>query len=184
MAGRCMQPPPGDPKRQRPGRSHGTGGVQWHDLSAARRKELTAQTARAVRRAVLTLDALPDPDRRWLRRNLKSSLPTPVRDWHAYRIDEFEAPSPRPRFRPKPADRSNAVEVMGWLAWLERETGDGARDVGVLVARARGLPWHMLSAHFGRSDDTLRRWQDGAVATLARAFWRDVERLRWPGARD
>ena len=143
-------------------------------VSAEHVTELKKRCADLVRRAILTLDALPDRERRFLSTNLQSSMPTPVADWAHYRIDEFEAPSKRPRINVTPKDVSRFLEVLRWLAWLETEN-NGARDVKIIMARTYGVSWLRLAEQFGRSEYTVQRWQNGAFAAMTAKFWHEIE---------
>ncbi len=135
-------------------------------------RELRRFCAELLRRSVLTLAALPDRDRRHLDAAWRSSLPEPVREASAYGYEAARAA----RFKPSPKDISRFLEVLAWLTWLEGQH-DGRRDVKIIVARAFGCPWWKLAQRFGRSDETLRRWQAGAVAAIAQRFWREVDRM-------
>lgn len=77
------------------------------------------------------------------------------------------------RFRPTPEQIGRAPEVLAWLAWLKRQN-DGARDVKIIVGRAHGVPVWKLAQRMGRSDRTIQRWQDGAVAAIVNRFWREI----------
>lgn len=145
-------------------------------LSLERVAELRARCADLVRRAILTLDALPDKERRYLSTRLKSSMPTPVRDWQHYRIDEFEAPSKRPKINITPKDVSRFLNVLRWLSWLEVEN-NGGRDVKIIIARANGVSWYRIAEQFGRSEDTVQRWQNGAFAAMAAKFWHEIDKM-------
>lgn len=79
-------------------------------------------------------------------------------------------------FLPDPKDMNRFLEVLSWLSWLRREN-DGARDVRIITARAFGAPWWKLAMRYGKSDDTIRRWHDAAIAMITVQHWRDVDRL-------
>lgn len=147
-------------------------------LTAERQSELKGHCADLVRRAVLTLKALPDHERGWLSTNLRSCMPTPVVHYaEAYKVDEFDQTPERRRFRPTPKDRSRYLEILKWLTWLELQGPNDARDVKIIFAWANGVAPKTLAGRYGRSDDTIRRWMDGAFAKLTARFWQDVDRL-------
>lgn len=140
---------------------------------SARMVELHRHCERLVERSILTLAAVPDPDSRY-RRGAISSMPEPVRRAvEAYNIEE----TPRVRrFVPSRADHDRYLEVLEWLNWLAGEN-DGKRDLKIVWLRAFGVPYWKIAQRFGRSDRTVQRWHDGAVARLFRRYWRDVDRL-------
>lgn len=148
-------------------------------VSEARMRELRRAAVRLVRRAILTDAAQPDRDRQYLYASYRSTMPPSVRE----PSDSYDRAAARAklrrdarRFRPTPADISIYLEVLGWLAWLERQP-QGKREVDIIRARAFGLSWWRLQALYGRSDETLRRWEGGAYAAIAFRFWRDIDRL-------
>lgn len=137
-------------------------------------KELRARCAELLRRAVLTLAALPDRDKRYLASLERSSLPEPLGDDKlAY---GYHAPRTR-RFKPTPADISRCLDVLSWLTWLESQPG-GDRDVKIIVAKAFGAPMWRIGQQFDRSEQTIRRWYDGAVMLAALKFRREIEEMR------
>ena len=76
--------------------------------------DLVAGVKEALRRAVLTLIAVPDPDKKFLR------VAGPR--WEVVR-DSAEAygwTPERVRFAPTPHDVEVYLEVLGWLTWYER----------------------------------------------------------------
>lgn len=128
-----------------------------------------ARCATLLERALKTLRALPDNDRR----AITNSWPDFVRDpLDAYGYTEARPP----RFRPTPKDVSVMLEVLARLSWLDRQvTSDGPRDVKIIVARAYGSPWWRLAQRFGRSERTVQRWHDGAVTRIYSTFMAEVE---------
>jgi len=133
-------------------------------------RELHAGCAQLVRRAILTIAALPDREARF--HQYRNSMPEPVRD----AADSYGYDAPKTRFRPTPRDVDRVLEVLSWLTWLETRN-DGARDVKIIVARAFGAPWWKLAHRYGRSDDTMRRWEAGAIAAITMRFWRAIDRM-------
>ena len=129
-----------------------------------------AHTAERIRRAVLTLRALPDREKVWLNPNPPSARPETVRlAQEAYGYDSARAR----RFRPTPRDVDQYMEALGWLAWLKRQT-DGPRDLKVIMAHIHGVPRWRMAQHFGRSDDTIKRWRAGAIERIFRRFHLDI----------
>jgi hypothetical protein len=140
-------------------------------------RALAGKAAALVRRAVLTDAALPDRERRWLQPP-RSAMPTPLPELHlAYDGEAARAETLKAaRFRPTRADVARCPAVMAWLAWLKTRN-DGRRDVEILVRRAFGTPMWKLAARFGRSDDTIRRWEAGAYAAIVNRFHAEIAAL-------
>ncbi len=129
-----------------------------------------AYTAERIRRAVLTLRALPDREKAWLNPNPPAAMPEPVRlAQEAYGYDSARAR----RFQPTNKDVDQYLEAMGWLAWLKRQN-DGKRDLRVILAYVHGIPKWKLAQEFGRSDNTIQRWRNGAIERIFREFHRDI----------
>lgn len=141
--------------------------------------DLTGRCWRHIERSVKTLRALPDRERGWLYHQ-KSMMPEPLRQFsESYGTDAAQA-NLRARFTPKPRDVERYLEVLGWLTDLEKQN-DGKRDVKILVARACGCSRRALADRFGRSVETIRRWESGAVSVIAH---RNAARLREWADRD
>lgn len=130
-----------------------------------------AACATLIRRSILTLAAMPDRERNWLYHADASRMPAPVRSFFdAYSPDR----SPRVRrFRPTPRDIDRMDRGLAMVCWLGAQR-NGDRDVKLLWARAFDAPWWKLAQRFGRSESTIRRWYDGAIASIYSAF-RDGE---------
>ena len=126
-------------------------------------KEGVARCATLLRRAILTNDALPD---RYRQRTWPDYIRAPG---DAYGYSEVRPP----KFRPSPRDVSNMLPVMDWLCWLGEKT-NGGRDVKLVMARARGVPWWRLAQRHGRSERQVQRWFDGAVAAIYGRFRKQV----------
>lgn len=142
-------------------------------ISDSRLAELTYQCSVLVRRAVLTLSALPDPDRRF-QRSPRSCMPAPVRE----AVESYGYISERaPRFQPTTKDVSIYLDVLAWLNWLEQVDEDGRRAAQVIVARAFEIPMYRLKDQFRKSDDTIRRWEANGIAQMTFRFWRDIDRI-------
>ena len=133
-----------------------------------------AATRELLERAVKTLRAVPDPDARFLR--TKSGMwPEMLQSVH----EAYGYAPPRVRtFRPTPRDVSVYLEVLDWLGWLSTQT-NGERDVKIIVAVAMGSPFFALGQRYGRSDRTLVRWHENAIASLYRRFRSEVNELRF-----
>lgn len=145
------------------------------DLPSERLRAMAGLAKELVRRAVLTDAALPDPDRRFLA-GPRCSLPDVLPEHHlSYDSEGARASSARAaRFRPSRTDITRCPQVMAWLAWLKGEN-DGRRDVEIIVRRCFGTPMWKLASRFGRSDETIRRWEAGAYAAIVNRFWTELE---------
>ncbi len=75
----------------------------------------------------------------------------------------------RARFVPTPTDIDRYLDVLAWLSWLGRQN-DGKRNVQIITARAYGSPLWKLAQRFGKSDETIRRWEADAFDTIAQQF--------------
>lgn len=122
-----------------------------------------------MRRSVLTLLALPDPDRRYLR--LAGA------DWLLVR-DAAEAYGWTPEiiaFRPTPHDVQIYLDVLSWLSWYRRTHDAGT--VRLFIAWATGASWRRLSFQFSSSERTLRRWMDDMCTTILNAFRTEAQKF-------
>jgi hypothetical protein len=137
---------------------------EFHDLLRKACSEL-------LRRSILTLAALPDREKAWLS-SPRSSMPDYVQEASAY---ASEAPRVR-RFQPSPEDIGRYLDVLAWLSWLGRQN-DGARDVKIITARTFGTPMWKLAERFGRSDETIRRWEIAAIDRVAHQFREEILRM-------
>ncbi len=125
-------------------------------------RDVVAATKEALRRAVLTLVAVPDPDRRYL------TVVTPT--MHVVR-DAAEAYGWTPEivsFRPTPRDVQIYLEVLGWLAWYGRTHDETV--VQLFLAWSTGAEWWRLTRRFAASERTLRRWLDDMCRVIHRQF--------------
>jgi Domain of unknown function (DUF6362) len=124
--------------------------------------------ARRLAEAIRTLAALPDRERRWLQ-GMASSWPAPLRDfWGEFGHAVMHgAPAP-PRLRPPPPS-PGAIDRM--LPALTRLMAVDERPRKIIWMRAFGVSWWKIGDRFGRSERTVQRWHDDAIAAIAR---------RWP----
>lgn len=145
----------------------------WDELRA-----LSVIAGGFITRAIKTDRALPDRERRWLG-SPRCALPETKPDEQlSYDSEGARDDADRAtRFRPTPDDVARYPVVMGWLTWLKRQHG-GARDVKILIMRATGAPMWRIAERFGRSDDTIRRWEASAIATIVNRYWREIRVLR------
>lgn len=91
-----------------------------------------------LRRAILTLGALPDPDLRY-RLGPHSGWPAYVQETR----DAYASAPPKLRtFQPTQQDVSRFLDVLGWLSWYGREHSEETRRL--FVAWVLGAPMWML----------------------------------------
>jgi hypothetical protein len=101
---------------------------------------------RRVLRAMQTLRAVPDRERRYW--SSKSIWPDYVRE-HMDAYASVEAPMPR--FRPTPADISDYLTALSWVRHLSRS------DWRLLWWRSFGFSFGLMGKYVGKSDETVRR---------------------------
>jgi hypothetical protein len=140
--------------------------------------ELIARAHVLLKRAVLTLTALPDRELRYLC-GPKSPMPEPLPDPAlAYDSDAAKDEVARAiRFRPTPKDVSRYLTVWQWIMWLKRQGEEGETGVRLIIHRAhsqRGWKAIARRTHLGRSEDTVSRWYQNAVARIAVQFWQQI----------
>lgn len=115
-----------------------------------------------IRRAIVTLWTLKDPDRRYLNPNLSGWLLPTVRErsesygWGSY------------GFEPTPHDVSQMEIVAGWLAWLRRTEGEQA--IRRLIAWTLGVQTWKIGQRERCSERTIRNRIDRSVAAIMCQF--------------
>lgn len=116
-----------------------------------------------IRRAVITLAALRDPDRRYLG---LSQLPQHV----VHDVNEaygYSSVSVRD-FRPTALEISQMEIVLPWLAWLQRSHGRG--EARRFIAWSMGVPLWRLAKREGCSDRTVTNRIDKSVSLMIERF--------------
>lgn len=178
------------PGRQSPERSHF--------------KQLQHRCAELCYSAVRTLSALPDRESRYLTRideldgrevaaMRSGGQPHPTLtiedvwndpDWGyesamALRAFLKEEQERRAQFyyRPTPEEVSRCIKVCGWLSWLGRERRMKA-ERRIICSRAFEIPVRLLAKRFGRSDDTIRRWEAAGLSAIGGEYHREIEAMR------
>lgn len=129
-----------------------------------------------LRRAILTLAALPDPDIRF-RLGPRCAWPSIVQ---AAR-DAYGAAPPKLRtFQPTPTDQSRCLDVLAWLRWYELACGP--ETVRLFTAWAFGRPMWFLQERCTTNrrqpatPQTVRARLDGLVRTIANRLQEDALR--------
>lgn len=124
--------------------------------------EAFAAVKEIIRRAIITLWTLKDPDRKYLAQRSSSWLLSVVRErsesygWATY------------GFEPTPHDISQMEIVAGWLAWLRRTEGEQA--LRRLIAWTLGVQTWRIGRREGCSEQTIRNRMDRSVAAIIRRF--------------
>jgi hypothetical protein len=105
------------------------------------------EVERRVIRAMKTIRALPDKERKWIYGTGETCLARMmVQEWNAYGADEVRIP-----FRPTPFDVSDCLKALTWLRGLEKN------EVKYFWWRSFDVSFAMIAAYTGRSDETARR---------------------------
>ena len=130
-----------------------------------------------LRRAILTLCAIPDPDARY-RRNPQTAWPGILQDpYHAY-----GAAPPRYRhFHPTAADLSRYLPVLDWLLWYEHVSSHGREAVSLFWARTHGSAWWPLEQRFRKCRTTLYNRVEAMIGAIATRYRDDILLYRIDG---
>lgn len=133
-------------------------------MNSSEPKAMLAALREAVRRAILTLAALRDPDARFLAVRSGWSIETVRAVEESYGYSK-----PRVRgFRPTPADISQMEIVAGWLAWLRREQGDYA--LRRIIGWAMAVPLWRLGERESCSERTIVNRIDRSMNAILKEF--------------
>lgn len=131
---------------------------------------LAIQTRELLRRAILTLAAVPaDRGPKQFGNPLGHMIVRLVVESYGY------TPPAAVRFEATPRDVSIYLDVLKWLTWYEREVD--RRMARLFVAWAFDTPFWMLAREHKRSEDTIRRWRDGVAVSIAHKFSAEIEKL-------
>lgn len=108
-----------------------------------------------VLRAMQTLRAMPDGDRRMM--SMKVGWPEYTREY----LDAYGADNARmPRFRPTPADVSDYLTALSWVRHLPRYHWN------LIWARSFGYSFGVMAKFTGQSDETVRRHYREAITDV------------------
>lgn len=114
-----------------------------------------------IRRAIMTLWTIKDPDRKYLDAS-NGWLMSTIRErsesygWNAY------------GFEPLPHDISMMEVVAGWLAWLRRTEGE--QSIRRLIAWTLGVQTWKIGMREKCSEQTIRNRIDRSVVAIIRKF--------------
>lgn len=116
-----------------------------------------------LRRAILTMGMMPDPDDRFLGwAKAQSNIVRDAREAYGW------APASVRRFTPTPHDIAQAERLEPWLAWLRREKGENAWRR--LLAWSLDAPLWRLSQREGCSERTVWNRINQSVADVIHKF--------------
>lgn len=125
--------------------------------------ELLTAMREIIRRAIITLAVLRDPDRRYL--GLSQMPQHVIRDVHeAYGYSS----APVREFQPTALEVSQMEIVLPWLAWLRRDHGD--IEVRRFIGWAMGVPTWRLAKRENCSDRTILNRIDRSVSLMIENF--------------
>jgi hypothetical protein len=139
------------------------------DISPA----MIARVRELLRRAILTLAVVPDPDLRY-RLGPRGNWPSIVRDAR----DAYGYAPPKMRaYHPTPEDQSRYLDVLAWLRWYEAEYPiAGPETVRIFIAWTFGAAMWQLQVRCSTNRRmpatpvTVRRRIDGMARTIAGRF--------------
>lgn len=116
-----------------------------------------------VRRSVMTLAALRDPDRRYVGwSTLPANIVHDVRDAYGWSSASVRG------FAPSPHEVGQMEVVLPWLAWVRREESDAA--CRRILGWAMGAPVWRLAQREGCSERTIHNRIDRSVVAIIRRF--------------
>ena len=125
--------------------------------------ELLAAVREILRRAVMTLAALRDPDRRFLGlAQMPAHVVHDVQDAYGYSSASVRD------FRPSAYEIEQAEVVLPWLAWLRRAHGD--IECRRFIGWSSGAPVWKLAKREKCSERTIHNRLDRSVAIMIREF--------------
>lgn len=132
-----------------------------HDETLA--SEALAAIKAIIRRGIMTLLTLRDPDKKYQRGFKDSAWLFPVINTaqEAYGYSNYG-------FEPTPHDLSQLEIVAGWLSWLRRTEGEGA--IRRLIAWTLGIQTWKIGSRERCSERTIRNRIDRSVAAIIREF--------------
>jgi hypothetical protein len=136
-----------------------------------------AKVRELLRRAILTLAVVPDPDLRY-RLGPKGCWPSIVREAR----DAYGYAPPKMRaYHPTPEDQSRYLDVLAWLRWYEAEFPEsGPQTVKLFIAWTFGTAMWQLqqrcktNRRHPATPQTVRARMDGLVRAIAKRFNEDV----------
>lgn len=136
-----------------------------------------AKCAELIRRAILTLDTVSDPDARFFRHtNGWPEIKRERKNDDHYEIDADPLPQ-KIKFQPSTRDVSNYLTVLDWVTWFERTQNMGKRDTKIIRAHVHGASWRKIGDIHGRDKNTVKRWYEGSITVIYSRFYDEVEKM-------
>ncbi len=114
-----------------------------------------------VRRAIVTLMTLRDPDRKYQYRDSSWLFPVVNKAQESYGYVQYG-------FDPTPEDISQMEVVATWLAWLRRTEGEQA--LRRLISWTLGVPTWRIGSRERCSERTIRNRIDRSIAAIIKKF--------------
>lgn len=114
-----------------------------------------------VRRGIMTLMTLRDPDRKYHHRVSAWLFPVVNKAQESYGYVQYG-------FEPTPHDISQMEIVAGWLAWMKRTEGELA--LRRIISWTLGVPTWRLASRERCSDRTVRNRIDRSIVAIIRNF--------------
>lgn len=109
---------------------------------------------RRVDRAMKTLRAVPDPERRF--QFIHNGWPPYVQE----AIDAYGSVESKERFRPTPFDVSDYLTALAWCRKLEKN------EWRILWWRSFDLSYGLIAKYIGKSDETVRRRYENIITDV------------------
>lgn len=138
---------------------------------------LAREARELMRRAILTLRALPDVKGPKEFGNAFANLIVHQVE-ESYGWSGAKAVS----FEPEPRDVSIYLTVLGWISWFQREVDAKAKPrdrlVPIFFAWAYEIPMWRLAKQNSCSERTVERRRDGLAETVAIRFADEIDQLR------
>lgn len=143
---------------------------QWSEAHEMTPRELMPSVRELLRRAILTLAAVPA-----CRGPQSPQNPLANRMIHdAIEAYGYQPPAVK-MFTPTPRDVSTYLDVLDMLSWYQREYGE--TKVKVFVSWAFDLPFRIIAWQIKRSEDTVQRWRDGVALTIAEKYTAPLKKM-------
>lgn len=136
-------------------------------------RELLPQVRELLRRAILTCSVVPaERGPRGPHNSLANLIVHDIEDMkQAY---GYQPPAAK-RFDPTPRDVSTYMDLLGFLAWYQREYGK--EKVDVFKSWAFEVPMWLIGNQIRRGEDTVKRWRDGVALTIAEQFTDQLKKM-------
>lgn len=136
-------------------------------------RDLLPEVRELLRRAILTCAVLPSP--RGPRPPGNALADLIIHDIEDIRNGYGYQPPAAKRFNPTPRDVSLYMDMLGFLAWYQREYGK--HKVKVFESWAFDVPMYLIAGQIRRGEDTIKRWRDAVALTIAEQFTAEIKNM-------